>query len=48
MECYTKVHYGYMLISLLVLVFYWPLSAITYPFNTAMERNLEIKYKVDF
>jgi hypothetical protein len=47
-ECYTKVHYGYMLCSLLILVVYWPLSAITYPFNTAMDRHLEIKYKVEY
>jgi len=35
-DCYNKIHYGYMLISLLILVIYWPLSVITYPFNTAM------------
>ena len=35
-DCHTKMHYGYMLMSLLVLVIYWPLSVITYPFNTAM------------
>jgi hypothetical protein len=35
-DCYTKIHYGYMLMSLLMLVIYWPLSVITYPFNTAM------------
>ena len=39
-DCYTKVHYGYMLTGLLILVIYWPLSAITYPFNTAMDRGL--------
>lgn len=47
-SCYNKVHYGYMLGSLLILVVYWPLSVITYPFNTAMDRNLEIKYKVEY
>jgi len=26
-------------------VIYWPLSAITFPFSTAMNRDLEIKYK---
>lgn len=38
--CSTKVHYGYMLVGLIILVIYWPLSVITYPFNTAMDRNL--------
>jgi hypothetical protein len=47
-SCYTKTHYAYMLAGLMILVIYWPLSVITYPFNTAMDRNLEIKYKVEY
>lgn len=38
--CYGNTQYTYMLVSLLILVLYWPLSAITFPFSTAMDRSL--------
>jgi hypothetical protein len=37
-----------MFVALLILAVYWPLSAITFPFSTAMDRQLEIKYKSEF
>jgi hypothetical protein len=47
-SCYTTTQYTYVFISLMILVIYWPLSAITFPFSTAMDRSLEIKYKSEF
>jgi hypothetical protein len=29
-----------MFVTLMILVVYWPLSAITFPFSTAMDRSL--------
>jgi hypothetical protein len=46
--CYSNAQYVYMMLSLLMLVLYWPLSAITFPFSTAQDRNLEIKYKSEY
>lgn len=43
--CYGQKHFVYMFAALMILVVYWPLSAITFPFSTAMDRSLEIKYK---
>jgi hypothetical protein len=43
--CYGQIQYVYVFVTLMILVVYWPLSAITFPFSTAMDRSLEIKYK---
>lgn len=46
--CYGQIQYVYVFVTLMILVVYWPLSAITFPFSTAMDRSLEIKYKSQF
>jgi hypothetical protein len=47
-SCYTKTQYAYVFVSFLILIIYWPLSTITFPFSAAMDRSLEIKYKSEF
>ena len=44
-KCYGQSQYSYAFVTLMILAVYWPLSAITFPFSTAMDRSLEIKYK---
>ncbi len=38
--CYNNLHYIYMVLSLLILLIYWPISLITFPFSTAIDRSL--------
>lgn len=47
-DCFSTTQEVCLFASLLILVVYWPLSAITFPFSTAMDRSLEIKYKSEF
>lgn len=39
-ECYSTLHYGEMFISLLILLAYYPLASLIFPFSSAIDRTL--------
>jgi hypothetical protein len=39
-ECYTNLHIAEMCISLLILVSYYPLALLIFPFSAAIDRTL--------
>ncbi len=47
-QCYTTVHLIEMFGSLLILLTYYPLASLIFPFSSAIDSTLEIKYKAEY
>jgi len=47
-ECMSLSHISYMVASLLVVITYYPLAVVVFPYSSIIDRSKQIKYRAEF
>jgi hypothetical protein len=48
LQCRSLSHISLMLVSLFVLIIYYPLTVVIFPYASSIDRSKQIKYKAEF
>lgn len=48
MDCLSLEHLTYMILTLYILLSYYPVSTVLFPYSSAIDRSKQIKYKSEF
>lgn len=48
LECLSLTHVSYMIASLVVVLIYYPLAVVVFPYSSIIDRSKQIKYRAEF